>query len=284
MSERPLPPSFGGPSPRRRWTVPCLVPAGTRSSLEPCSVGTSTVAPRIASGIVSGTSTSRGSPWRRKTGDSSTWVATKSSPGGPPLRPGSPLPASRTRLPSRTPAGMLTRYFLTVLVAPVPAHVGHGSSMTVPEPPQRVHGCEIENRPWPCDSTPRPWQRGHVFGAVPGLAPVPWHVAHSCETGTCSGTWPPRTDCSKLIETSASRSRPRSWRGPRRACPRGAPAPPPLAALPNRSRRMSPKPPASKPPENPPLPAPPAPPPPPKNDDSPPRSYCLRLSGSPRTS
>src|SRR4051794_37760351 len=132
---------------------------------------------------------------------------------------------------------MLTRYFLTVFVAPVPPHVGHGSSMTVPEPPQRVQGCEIENSPCPCDSTPRPWQRGQVFGAVPGLAPVPVHVVQICETGTCSGTCAPRTDCSKVIETSASRSRPRSCRGARRpAPPRAVPAPPP-APLPNRSRR-----------------------------------------------
>ena len=30
MSPRPRAPSAGGPSPRRRWTVPCLVPPGTR--------------------------------------------------------------------------------------------------------------------------------------------------------------------------------------------------------------------------------------------------------------
>src|SRR5882724_7914538 len=69
MSPRPLPPSLGGPSPRRRWTVPCLVPAGTRSFLRPCSVGTSISAPRMASGIVSGTSTSRLSPLALKTGE-----------------------------------------------------------------------------------------------------------------------------------------------------------------------------------------------------------------------
>ena len=44
-------------------------PAGTRSVLRPLSVGTSTSAPRSASGIVSGTSTSTLSPLRLKTGD-----------------------------------------------------------------------------------------------------------------------------------------------------------------------------------------------------------------------
>ena len=61
--------SFGGPSPRRRWTVPCWVPAGTRIRFVPLSVGTSTVAPVIASTIVIGTSTSRLSPLRLKIGD-----------------------------------------------------------------------------------------------------------------------------------------------------------------------------------------------------------------------
>ncbi len=57
--------------------------------------------------------------------------------------------------------------------APVPAQVGHGSSITVPEPPQFEHGCEIEKIPWLWDSMPRPSQTGQTFGVVPGLAPVP---------------------------------------------------------------------------------------------------------------
>ncbi len=85
------------------------MPAGTRIRFEPFSVGTSTVAPRIASGIVIGTSTSRFSPLRRKIGESVTRVTTYRSPAGPPRRPASPLPASRTRLPSFTPAGTFAR-------------------------------------------------------------------------------------------------------------------------------------------------------------------------------
>ena len=72
---------------------------------------------------------------------------------------------------------MFTRYFLSSRSRPWPAQVGHGSSITVPEPPQRAHGRVIENRPWPSDSTPRPWQTGHTAGAVPGRAPVPRQVA-----------------------------------------------------------------------------------------------------------
>jgi hypothetical protein len=31
----------------------------------------------------------------------------------------------------------------------------------------------MENIPWPSVSMPRPPQRGHVIGDVPGFAPVP---------------------------------------------------------------------------------------------------------------
>ena len=68
---------------------------------------------------------------------------------------------------------MLTRSRRTLRCAPDPLHVEHGSSITVPEPPQLEHGCEIEKIPWLCASTPRPSHTGHTFGVVPGLAPVP---------------------------------------------------------------------------------------------------------------
>src|SRR6516164_1361053 len=184
MSPLVLPPGFGGPSPRRRWTVPCLVPAGTRRRFDPFRVGTSTIAPRTASGIVSGTSTSRLSPTVLNTGDSCTRVITYRSPGSPPRSPASPLPARRIRLPSWTPAGMLTRSLRTLRCAPVPLHVVHGSSITVPEPPQFEHGWEIEKIPWLWDSIPRPSHTGHTLGVVPGLAPVPRHVGHGWEVGT----------------------------------------------------------------------------------------------------
>ena len=170
-----------------------------------------------------------------------TRVITNRSPGGPaslpvpapvPRMPGSPLPARRIRLPSRTPAGMLTRMRRTERWAPVPWQVGHGSSITVPEPWQLEHGWDIEKMPWLWDSRPRPLQTGHTRGAVPGLAPVPWQVGQGCEVGTASGTWAPLTACSKVSETSVSRSRPRCGRAPGAAGARrrAAPAPAPLAA------------------------------------------------------
>ena len=77
------------------------------------------------------------------------------------------------RLPSRTPAGMFTRSLRMLRCAPVPAQVGHGSSITVPEPLQFEQGWEIEKIPWLWDSIPRPLHTGQTLGVVPGLAPVP---------------------------------------------------------------------------------------------------------------
>ena len=78
---------------------------------------------------------------------------------------------------------MFTRRRLTARTAPVPLQVGHGDSITVPLPPQREHGTEIENMPWPCDSTPRPSQRGQTVGLVPGRAPVPEQVEQRSDSG-----------------------------------------------------------------------------------------------------
>src|ERR687896_1900682 len=271
MSPLALAPGIAGPSPRSRWTVPCLVPGGTRSFFVPASVGTSTSAPPSASATVIGTSPSRLSPLRENTGESLTWVTTYRSPGAPPRRPASPLPASRMREPSFTPAGMFTRYFLSSRMRPWPWHVWHGFSITVPEPPQRSHGRVIENSPCPCDSTPRPWQTGQTTGWVPGSAPVPRQVGQAECVATETGTCAPETACSNDSETVVSRSRPRSGAGRVRAPPR------PAVVL-KMFDRMS---------ENEPKSAPAAPPgdPPPNgvpNTDWP-RSYFLRFSGSPRT-
>src|SRR4051794_1523953 len=267
MSPRCEPlPSTGGPSPRRRWTVPCLVPPGTRSFFVPCRVGTSTSAPPNASAIVIGTSTSRLSPLRTNTGESVTWVTTYRSPAGPPRKPASPLPASLIREPSLTPAGMFTRYFLSSRRRPWPPQVGHGSSITVPEPPQRAHGRVIENRPWPSDSTPRPWQTGHTDGAVPGRAPVPRQVPHAACVATETGTCAPSTACSNDSETVVSRSRPRSAAGFVRTPPPRAP--PAVLKIPDRMSEKEPKSaPAAPPPPAAPLPNGPAPPktPPPRS-------------------
>ncbi len=182
------------------------------------------------------------------------------------------------REPSFTPAGMLTRNFLTVRTAPEPAQVGQGSSITVPLPPQREQGWEIENMPCPCVSIPRPSQRGHTFGVVPGLAPVPWQVEHSAAGG--HRQWNLRAR-DRLVEGDphlglqvASALGARAWRADRRR------RPPPLP--PNRLERMSPIEEASK--SKLPKPPKPGPPAPPAAKGPLPLSYCLRFSGSPSTS
>ena len=96
---------------------------------------------------------------------------------------------------------------------PSPWQVWHGCSITVPEPPQRSHGRVIENRPWPSDSTPRPWQIGHTTGCVPGSAPVPRQVGQAECVATDTGTCAPSTACAKESDTVVSRSRPCSVAG-----------------------------------------------------------------------
>src|SRR3954454_8042070 len=118
------------------------------------------------------------------------------SPGGPPRGPASPLPFSLTREPSLTPAGMFTAYFFTWRVWPDPWQVGHGSLISVPVPPHWRHGWEIEKSPCDSASTPRPWQRLHTVGLVPGFAPVPRQVGHGAASGTVTETWPPSIACS----------------------------------------------------------------------------------------
>src|SRR3954452_23206733 len=178
------------------------------------------------------------------------------------------------REPSLTPGGMFTLYFLSSRVRPSPWQVSHGCSMIVPEPPQRWQGRVIENRPWPSDSTPRPWQMGQTVGFVPGRAPVPRQVGHAACVATDTGTCAPCTACSKESETVVSRSRPCSAAGRVRA-----PRPPVVLKIPD---RMSEKPPKSA------AVAPPAAPPPPNGlaapKREPPRSYFLRLSGSDKVS
>src|SRR3954463_7391530 len=154
------------------------------------------------------------------------------------------------REPSLTPAGVFTREGFISRRRPWPPHVGHGSSITVPEPPQREHGRVMEKTPWPCASTPRPLQTGQTFGEVPGRAPEPRHVVHAAWVATVTGTWAPSIACSKDSETVVSRSLPRSVTGFVRV-----PRPPPVLKMPDRMSEKEPKSVA--------LPAPPPPPPPP---------------------
>src|ERR1044072_3548443 len=118
----PPPPGRGGPSPRRRWTVPWAVPAGTLIFFAPPSAGTSIVAPWSASATVIGTVTSRLPPSSRvKTGEAATRVVTKRAPGGPPRRPARALPPGRAPAPPLAPGGTFALLRLVRRVPPRPA-------------------------------------------------------------------------------------------------------------------------------------------------------------------
>src|SRR5450759_286384 len=105
-------------------------------------------------------------------------VSTYRSPAGPPPLPGSPFPLKRILPPSLAPAGILTVTGLTFTTLPLPRHVVHGVSTTLPLPPHRLHGRDTPKRPCPWLTWPVPLHTGHVFGLVPGAAPLPWHVGH----------------------------------------------------------------------------------------------------------
>src|ERR671929_1161653 len=116
------------------------------------------------------------------------------------------------------------------VVTPLPAQVGHGSSITEPLPRQLRHGSEKANAPWLRLVTPAPPHTGQVCGEVPGRAPLPWQVGQV--PGLCirSGTVTPRTASSKESVASVSTSWPRAgpdaaWLRDRAEPP--APAPPP---------------------------------------------------------
>src|SRR5450759_2405020 len=145
--------------------------------------------------MVRGSSSATSAPSREKYGCFLMWVITYRSPAGPPDVPCSPLPLNRILPPSVTPAGICTVRGFTRTTRPLPLHVLHGSSITLPEPPQRLHVLDTPNRPWPCETAPVPWHTGHMVGPVPGLAPLPWHV------GQVSTRW-----TSTLVETPLSAS------------------------------------------------------------------------------
>ena len=77
------------------------------------------------------------------------------------------------RVPSLTPAGILTLNRRVRRSRPEPRQFGHGSSMIVPFPRQRGHGEESAKRPCDSETTPRPPHCGQTIGAVPGFAPEP---------------------------------------------------------------------------------------------------------------
>src|SRR5439155_337374 len=127
------------------------------------------------------------------------------------------------RVPSLTPAGILTVYRLVRRSRPEPPQRGQGSSITVPLPRQRGQGCDRAKNPWLSATTPRPWHSGQIFGVVPGFAPEPWHSEHAVSSVTGIFVSTPLRESSKERLTCTSTSLPR-WarevRPPARPPPR----------------------------------------------------------------
>src|SRR5882762_7088228 len=175
------------------------------------------------------------------------------------------------------------------VVAPLPPHSSHGSSMIEPVPRHSVHGSENPNAPWLLLTTPEPLQVGHTFGLVPGRAPLPWQLVHGAGLVSRSGIAAPLAASTKSSSVSVSRSLPRRGRLGRGLPPRPnkppnrSPmfAPPDRPAASNKSLRLNsaPSPPPPKPPASNRRP-PPKPPPANSRRVS---SYSLRLASSDKT-
>ena len=68
-------------------------------------------------------------------------------------------------------------------------------------PRQRGHGCCSANSPCDVATTPRPPHSGQRFGAVPGLAPVPWQVWQASSSSTGTVVWRPLSASSNETRT-----------------------------------------------------------------------------------
>src|ERR687893_1294085 len=176
---------LGAPAPLTLNCFPLWVPAGILSlTVPPPGLGASISAPKAASTKLTGTVTTKSSPFLLKTGCSLTRVTTKRSPAGPPFLPTPPRPGTLTFIPSFAPAGIPTLTCFTPRVFPLPRHLGHRFSTMEPLPPHRVHDVDSANRPWSRLCVPRPPHSGHVRGEVPGAAPLPPQSPHASSTGT----------------------------------------------------------------------------------------------------
>src|SRR5690606_4542056 len=132
-----------------------------------------------------------------------------------------------------------------VVPRPDPSHTGHGSSTTRPRPLQSLQGSAIPNPPESVLVNPVPTHVGHTRGTVPARAPVPPHDAHAAELVSFSGIVLPSTASMKLTETSRSTSAPRRAAPDRlrarwlNSPPKTSPMPPPAPPPENRSPRSN---------------------------------------------
>src|SRR5581483_4752067 len=106
------------------------------------------------------------------------------SPAGPPRKPASPSPAKRMRVPSSTPAGMLTDSVRSLTTLPEPLQDVPGSLMISPRPWQEGQVRSMVKNPCEARTLPAPPHVGQEEGAVPDLAPLPVQASHVTLVGT----------------------------------------------------------------------------------------------------
>src|SRR5260370_1199347 len=145
--------ALGTPFSFSRSVFPLFVPGGILTSERPSIVGTSILAPNVASLTVIGILVYKSSPRRSKNSCGFTTTRKYKSPAGAPMVPELPFPGTRTRPPFATPAGMRTSMDSDRGTRPSPLQVLQ-SVRSLPVPPHRVHGTLKRILPASC-SAPR---------------------------------------------------------------------------------------------------------------------------------
>src|SRR5689334_6078052 len=87
------------------------------------------------------------------------------------------------RVPSSTPAGILTDSVRSRVTRPPPPHTLQGSSMTWPRPWQVGQVRSSVKNPCACLILPAPAQVEQGLGLVPALAPLPEHASQVTDVG-----------------------------------------------------------------------------------------------------
>ena len=111
-------------------------------------------------------------------------------------------------MPSLTPAGIFTVKRFVRRSRPALARRARRVD-EVPLPRHFGQGCCRANNPCDVATTPLPPHCGQRFGAVPGAAPVPWHVWHASSSSTGTVDCNPFNESSNEICTATSTSLPR---------------------------------------------------------------------------
>ena len=147
------------------------------------------------------------------------------------------------RVPSSTPAGIVTCKLRSLVTRPWPPHELQGSLITWPRPAHVGQARSTVKKP-DCERTaPAPPQVPQVFGWVPGLAPEPLHGSQVTDEGTRTVAVFPVKASVRLISKLNRKSLPRWAEAPARPLrarcpPPAAPRCPPIKS-PNKSSKIS---------------------------------------------